>query len=640
MRGGETSMGTTKNYRIRNQTPYELVLLGKDHVLRLAPLQRQSVGGHPAKLFGDAANFAKHDRVLDWEVEPVRARRLLTMAWSAGVGFAGLAAGIVGALFGAGRWSVWTGAIWCVLCLALAVGAATVFDTPVDSGVPRTELDPSPIRSDAWDLLRDLAISVTQGMVAVLLIVIAIGTPALAVYYGTDLSEVVKLSSWNRIELPSGSDKQYIVVARCLQLVLLILMSVLPALMFFQFDREKLTTMVDRWMHAIFRLDPSLNTVSDVDAKYGRRVEEFFGAALGTGVLAPRRRLRNHSPVLITTVLIAIGWIVVLVNSGRSLPDNATFQDFFEPPASPMMLAFLGAYFLCIQVALRGYVRGDLKPKTYNILTVRILMAVILAWALQALLGTNTTTLALAFLSGVTPNTVLRRIRDISIFDWAGEKAPAVLRTRPKATAQSQAADDELAGQSPLTVLDEIDVYERTRLEEEGITCVQALARHDLVDLMLSSRIPVARLVDWVDQAILHQHVPTNAAALRLLGIRTATDFLRAWDAILLMPAQPGKVAREALEKALSPGQPDLLRSVLIGDEWLRYVTNWRDHDGTDAGPILVYKASGEAVQVPRGQDNSAPTMFDLRVIDVSDYPPHDLAVGAAAQVGAPVGHT
>src|SRR5205085_1275801 len=75
--------------------------------------------------------------------------------------------------------------------------------------------------------------------------------------------------------------------------------------------------------------------------------------------------------------------------------------------------------------------------------------------------------------------------------------------------------------------LDDVDIYERTRLEEEGITSVQALARHDLVDLILSSRIPVPRLIDWVDQAVLQQHVPDDAAAMRRLGIRTATDYLQ-----------------------------------------------------------------------------------------------------------------
>ncbi len=35
---------------------------------------------------------------------------------------------------------------------------------------------------------------------------------------------------------------------------------------------------------------------------------------------------------------------------------------------------------------------------------------------------------------------------------------------------------------------------------------VEALAHHDVVDLMLATRIPVPRLVDWVDQAILYLH--------------------------------------------------------------------------------------------------------------------------------------
>ena len=64
------------------------------------------------------------------------------------------------------------------------------------------------------------------------------------------------------------------------------------------------------------------------------------------------------------------------------------------------------------------------------------------------------------------------------------------------ATGRGATDDAELDQRSPLTQLDEIDVYERTRLEEEGITSVQALARHDLVDLMLSSRIPAPRLID------------------------------------------------------------------------------------------------------------------------------------------------
>jgi hypothetical protein len=234
-----------------------------------------------------------------------------------------------------------------------------------------------------------------------------------------------------------------------------------------------------------------------------------------------------------------------------------------------MTMGFLGAYFLAVQVTLRGYVRGDLKPKTYNVITVRILMAVILAWAAQALWGTNQAVLALSFIAGILPNTVLRRIRDFG-------------------GGRQKAEKDDLQVQSPLSQLDEVDVYERTRLEEEGITSVQALARHDLVDLILSSRIPVPRLIDWVDQAILLQHVPERAAqTLRGLGIRTATDYLQVSTDEPAFNHLSGVLAKKGGLNA------ELLRIVLNGDEWLSYIENWRQHDGTTTKQVHTYDRDG-----------------------------------------------
>ena len=57
---------------------------------------------------------------------------------------------------------------------------------------------------------------------------------------------------------------------------------------------------------------------------------------------------------------------------------------------------------------------------------------------------------------------------------------------------------------APLTELEGIDLYDRTRLAEEGINNIEALAHADLVDLMSSTRISAAELVDWTDQAILY----------------------------------------------------------------------------------------------------------------------------------------
>jgi hypothetical protein len=66
---------------------------------------------------------------------------------------------------------------------------------------------------------------------------------------------------------------------------------------------------------------------------------------------------------------------------------------------------------------------------------------------------------------------------------------------------------------APLTDLEGIDLYDRTRLAEEGINNVEALAHSDIVELMSSTRISAAQLVDWADQAILYLRVGGDAAA-------------------------------------------------------------------------------------------------------------------------------
>ena len=76
---------------------------------------------------------------------------------------------------------------------------------------------------------------------------------------------------------------------------------------------------------------------------------------------------------------------------------------------------------------------------------------------------------------------------------------------------------------------------------------MQNLATANLVDLMLHTRMPISRLVDWVDQAFLYLRVgngygrssKTDQATtdesgdrklLRRYGVRTATDLLNAFD--------------------------------------------------------------------------------------------------------------
>ena len=553
------------NFVIRNQTPRYVELHGAVETLKLSPLQVRRLGRHPARLYGEAASAARRDQAVDWGPEPTRTAIVRVASVFAA---AGMLAALVSVTAFLGRNLAVGTAVAALAALSLFVAAMAIrrCRRTLLHGADQMDDTFEPAREAAGfvELVRDLVISSFQYSALVILVVVGVSAPAAALYFGTDLSHAVTFDGLHPT-VTSGDEARHVLVVRCLQLVWVILVSLVPALMYFQFDREKLTTLVDRWLHVIFRLDPTLRTIADVDAKYGRRVEEFLGASLSLGVVATTQRLRDRSPVVLSTLLIAIGWIVIVLSVPSTGADGvpATVSEMFHPVLTPVTMAFLGAYFLSVQVALRGFVRGDLKPKTYNVITVRILMAVVLAWSVQAITGDGPATLAVSFLAGIVPNTVLLSIRTL---------------TGSKATT-----DDELDRRSPLTQIDEIDVYERTRLEEEGITSVQGLARHDLVDLMLSSRIPAPRLIDWVDQAMLQQHTSAEVTMLlRANGVRSATDLLQVCahqDALAELTV--------ALDGRCSP---TLLRVVLAKDEWLTYVTNWREHEDAHASTVLVYR--------------------------------------------------
>src|SRR5207248_1510433 len=102
--------------------------------------------------------------------------------------------------------------------------------------------------------------------------------------------------------------------------------------------------------------------------------------------------------------------------------------------------------------------------------------------------------------------------------------------------------------------------------------------------------IPIPRLVDWVDQAVLYLHLglgetgaPKTADAirerLRLYGIRTATDLEATYAA-----AQARKDDLEPLLQGLGPGfdgrssaatslpRIRIILDAMADDEWLEYV--------------------------------------------------------------------
>jgi hypothetical protein len=410
-------------------------------------------------------------------------------------------------------------------------------------------------------LLRLLA----QSFSLVLILVVGIGLPAATIYYFGGGREVF-----------AGGPLSLTILGRAIQLVFIVTASLLPALLFFLFDRQQLGTLRDRFEHQIFRLDPNVETLVDVQARYGRQVGEIYGPVLETN---EGRLIRGTRwPIFVATVVITMGWILTLmpVDANLTINNAGEIPNLFVPARKALVFGFLGVYFFALNMSLLRYARADLKPKAHSSIAVRFFVVVISAWVIGLSVGEgNLVLLAIAFIVGIFPESAITIIREVI----KKESGVGQIIPYPKE-------------EHPLTELEGIDIYDRSRLADEGVTNIEALAHHDLIDLMLETRIPVPRLVDWLDQAILYLHLTPSVGktepgdvlsaeakklnsirgCLRCYGIRTASDLINAH-------ADP---RLEHILKGLGKEDQDRIEVVLnalADDDWIDCITHWRTHN-------------------------------------------------------------
>jgi hypothetical protein len=376
-------------------------------------------------------------------------------------------------------------------------------------------------------------------------------------------------------------------IGRVMQIFFVAIASLLPALLYFLFDREHLDTLRQRFTRQIMRFDSTLRSRREVVAKYGNQMDEAYGRD-AKGKLLPGRR----SPLLLATLVISLGWTFTLLHGDVLIVRERGIAALFEPRQAAVSFAFIGAYFYGLNAVLRGYIRKDLRPKTYSALTVRIFIVVVLAWVLELLWQSNTDSnlFVVAFLAGIVPETALVLIQE-SVRGAIGSRLPGI----------DQDPDQ-------LTRLEGIDLYDRARLFDEGVTNVESLAHHDVVELMLQTRIPVPRLVDWVDQAILYLHAgPPSAGAgsraervkqLRDYGIRTATDL----DNAFAGASKRGEV--DALYAIVEPGRRrtparlQVMKDALDDEEWMTNLRDWRRAGTVAPEPIRLRVPEPDAAAV------------------------------------------
>jgi hypothetical protein len=212
------------------------------------------------------------------------------------------------------------------------------------------------------------------------------------------------------------------------------------------------------------------------DAYYGKSVSRS-GQREG-----PPVRIEALFPVFLTTAALAVCWTAVLW-SPRFTNDPASFWDVLK-------FGFLGAYSFILQMLIRRFFQSDLRPAAYANALLRLIVVLILVGALYQILPHDNprSAAAIAFVIGFFPLAGMQAIQRFA--------ATALRVVVPS-----------LSPPYPLNQIDGLSVWYEARLLEEGIEDMQSLATANFVDVILHTRVPVGRLVDWVDQAHLYLHL-------------------------------------------------------------------------------------------------------------------------------------
>lgn len=285
--------------------------------------------------------------------------------------------------------------------------------------------------------------------------------------------------------------------------------------------------------------------------------------------------LETTVPVIIATVLIALGWLITLPPWGelRETHSPGDWLRSLAPQSNAISFAFLGAYLFSLQMLFRRYVRRDLRPNAYMAVSLRIIAAVLGTWgALQAirLLWTELSAdqqYVLGFTIGFFPRVAWQ------IIEAATKKISGFVLRLPS-----------LKNPLPLAELAGLSVWHEARLEEEDIENIPNMATADIAELMLTTRFPPDRIIDWVDEAILRTALgpdarqggaPAARAILAAHGIRTASGLLTAHA------QQNDPPVRAVFEKLLpaAADQPSPVRSLVLTlntNPNLELIQRWR----------------------------------------------------------------
>jgi hypothetical protein len=310
---------------------------------------------------------------------------------------------------------------------------------------------------------------------------------------------------------------------------------------------------------------------------YRQKFDAYYGRSVSAAGQESGVRTETLFPIVLATVVFAIGWTALMWNSTITATPATTVE--------VLAFGFLGAYLFDIQMLVRRFFQSDLKPSAYASAVVRVVVVLIIVLAMHQLPvfadGSRTHEEAVvAFVVGLFPLVGLQALNRL---------VAVVLR----------GAVPTLRNNYPLSDLEGLNLWYEARLLEEGIEDMQNLVSANMVEVLLHTRVPVARLVDWHDQALLYLHLRPRRDdagprehprdALASVGVRSATTFLKAFP---ITPGQDGMWADPRVEltvdalversSELSSAGVMTIAYILADEPGLRPVRNWKAWTGRD----------------------------------------------------------
>ena len=378
--------------------------------------------------------------------------------------------------------------------------------------------------------------------------------------------------------------------------LIILIGGILPSIMYRYFTEERLPTFHREYKQNLRRLGLPQNA---------KQYQEKFEAVYGPTTTIGSRIAPFNSPVFITTILTFIGWTLVF------FPTTLEQSTLFPNP-NPFAYGFLGAYIFSIGSLVRQFVTNDLQPRYYASLTVRFVTVFVLSWMVRLILPNtlNGSDLLVAFFIGIFPTTGLRVIQRI---------VTNIL------SIVSKGFDETL----PLSELDGLNAYHEDRLLIEGIENVQNLASANIVDLMLRTRFPVEQIIDWMDQALLKMHTRDRFEEFRRCSLRTATDFMDAYEARSLADEATRSDWQQQLAALLDKNNDltsantttliETMHYTLQSDPNLFQIRYWRDHEFEVLPEDIEYQRTKADLKLMQNLPDEAVPIYDRLIQKFDD---------------------